>query len=164
MPLSLTGGASATELTHGGRDWSIVHERDGFGGRPTPGGDAYCARAAARAARARPAARRTHRAPRAPGPRLAGRNAPRAGFSLLAANLPGAVVVFVLGNWVVPFPKEGSTSSNITANVIGFCAVMVVGLVLGTVLSTRVGRDAQAWLLDDRTPTPTERLATLRFP
>src|SRR4051794_25354885 len=104
------------------------------------------------------------RAPREPGPLLAERIARRARFSLLAANLAGAVIVFVLGNWVVPFPKEGSTSSNITANVIGFCAVMVVGLVLGTVLSTRVGRDAQAWLLDDRTPTPTERLATLRFP
>src|SRR4051794_11217035 len=56
---------SATELTHGGRDWSIVQRRDGFGGGPTPGRDARGARAAHAHARAGAGARRAHRPPRA---------------------------------------------------------------------------------------------------
>src|SRR4051794_13256436 len=101
---------------------------------------------------------------REPGPELVARIARRARFSLVAANLAGAVIVGVLGTWVVPFPAEGKTPSNILANSIGFGVVMIVGLLAGNYLSGYVARDAQRWLLEDRTPTPTERRATLRFP
>jgi adenylate cyclase len=103
-------------------------------------------------------------AEREPGPVLAARIRRRYTYSLLGANLAGAVLTFVLGNWVVPFPAEGSTSANITANAIGFGVVMVLGLFAGREISSRAGRQAQRWLLEDRAPTPEERHATLVFP
>jgi adenylate cyclase len=101
---------------------------------------------------------------RLPGPELAALIRRRATVALLGANLAGAVLTFVLGNWVVPYPAEGSSSANITANVIGFAVVLVVGLVAGRSLSSRAGRYSQRWLIEDRVPTPEERRRTLRFP
>ena len=84
--------------------------------------------------------------------------------ALLLANFAGAVVTFVLGVWVVPPPKGLQTESNLIANVVGFGVALVLGLVVGTVLSNRASRDAQRWLKEDRAPTPKEREASLRFP
>jgi adenylate cyclase len=111
-----------------------------------------------------PRARVEPPADREPGPLLARRIRHRATWSLLAANCAGAVLTFVLGNWVVPFPEEGSSPSNIRANVIGFAIVGVFGLLLGRSLTERVGREAQRWLNEDREPSPQERRATLLFP
>jgi adenylate cyclase len=101
---------------------------------------------------------------REPGPVMAARIRRRYTYSLLGANLAGAVLTFVLGSWVVPYPAEGSTSGNITANLIGFGVILVLGLVGGRELSSRAGRDAQRWLVEDREPTPEERHATLVYP
>jgi adenylate cyclase len=84
--------------------------------------------------------------------------------ALLLANLAGAVVTFVLGAWVVPPPHGLDATTNLTANIVGFAVALVIGLVIGTILSARASRDAQVWLREDRTPTPHEREATLRFP
>src|SRR3954452_15100071 len=151
MPVSLTGGASATELTHRGRDWSIVHERmaSGLGRHPV-------------ATRA-PLEQGPPQA-REPGAALASRLRSRATVALVGANAAGAVLTAVLGTWVVPFPDEGSTAGNVRVNVIAFVVLLVVGLFAGTYLSVRVPRDAQRWLIEDRRPTPDELDATLRFP
>jgi adenylate cyclase len=101
---------------------------------------------------------------RVPGPVLARQIRRRATVSLLGANLAGAVLTFVLANWVVPFPSEGTTPGNIKANAIAFAIVMLLGLVAGRWLSARIGRDAQRWLIEDRVPTPDERRTTLLFP
>jgi adenylate cyclase len=84
--------------------------------------------------------------------------------ALLLANFAGAVVTFVLGQWVVPIPRGLATDANQRTNLIGFGAALVVGLIAGTALSVRVSRQAQGWLKEDRAPTPEEREATLRFP
>src|SRR3954454_19760818 len=102
-------------------------------------------------------------AEREPGPVLAARIRRQARISLLAANLGGALIVFALGNFVIPFPAEGTKTSNVVANGVGFVIVMIFGLYLGLTLSLRVARDAQRWLVEDRAPTPLEREATLRF-
>jgi adenylate cyclase len=84
--------------------------------------------------------------------------------ALLLANLAGAVVTFALGQWVVPVPGGLQDNSNLVANVIGFGVALIIGLVAGTWLSNRASRAAQRWLREDRSPTPEEREATLRFP
>ena len=101
---------------------------------------------------------------RCPGHILVQRIRRNATVALLAANGAGAVVTFVLGAWIVPPPAGIKPSDNLEANVIGFVAAMIVGLVAGTILSNRASRVSQGWLREDRTPTPAERDATLRFP
>jgi adenylate cyclase len=101
---------------------------------------------------------------RVPGRVLASRIRGRATVALIGANAAGAVLTFALGNWVVPFPPEGSTDESVRTNVIAFAVVLLLGLVSGTYLSVRAARDSQRWLLEDRPPTPAERDITLRFP
>ena len=84
--------------------------------------------------------------------------------ALLLANLAGAIVTFVLGVWVVPVPHGLSRGAHLTPNIIGFAVATVLGLVVGSWLSIRASRESQRWLKEDRTPTPEEREATLRFP
>jgi adenylate cyclase len=84
--------------------------------------------------------------------------------ALLLANMAGAIVTFVIGQWVVPVPRGLATDANLRANAIGFGIALLVGLVAGTFLSVRLSRRAQGWLQEDRAPTPEEREATLRFP
>ena len=84
--------------------------------------------------------------------------------ALLLANLAGGVVTFALGAWIVPPPHGLKPDTNLTTNIVGFAAALVAGLVVGTFLSARAGREAQLWLREDRPPTPEEREATLRFP
>jgi adenylate cyclase len=85
-------------------------------------------------------------------------------FALVMANLAGGVVTFVLGMWVVPIPPDLETPENIRANLIGFGAALVIGLIGGTWLSLRASRASQRWLREDRPPSPQEREASLRFP
>src|SRR4051794_21611161 len=99
-----------------------------------------------------------------PGVDLAATLRARATIALVGANAAGAVLTAVLGTWVVPFPKEGSTPENVRVNVIAFVVVLVVGLMVGTYLSVRIARGAQRWLIEERRPTPAELDATLRFP
>jgi adenylate cyclase len=84
--------------------------------------------------------------------------------ALLLANTAGAIVTFVLGVWVVPIPHGLSRDAHLLPNIIGFAVAIVVGLVGGSFLSIRASRVSQRWLKEDRTPTPEEREATLRFP
>jgi adenylate cyclase len=88
----------------------------------------------------------------------------RAVVALSLSNAAGALVTFLLATWVVPSPHIPSQAANVRTNVIGFVAVLVMGLVAGTALSFRASRAVQRWLRDDRRPTPAEREATLRFP
>ena len=53
---------------------------------------------------------------------LVKRIARNATFALLLANLAGAVVTFVLGQWVVPVPNDLQDNSNLLANFVGRCA------------------------------------------
>src|SRR3954463_7646619 len=117
---------------------------------------------------AQPVITGAHAAPsspeRVPGLVLAEQIRRRVTIALLWANCTGAVLTFVLGNWVVPFPSEGSDAANIWANVIGFVVVLVLGLFVGRALSLRTAGSAQGWLKEDRPPTAEEREYTLRFP
>src|SRR5215212_7224449 len=95
MPQSLRARRCATQLTHDERDWSIVQS----GMATEVGGHPVVSHAPVDA-----------RPEREPGPALAARIRRRYTYSLLGANFAGAVLTFVLGNWVVPFPSEGSAS------------------------------------------------------
>jgi adenylate cyclase len=101
---------------------------------------------------------------REPGCEMIKRIGRNATVALLLANLAGAIVTFVLGAWVVPAPQGLESDANLRNNAIAFGVALMIGLVAGTWLSLRVSRAAQRWLREERTPTPEEREATLRFP
>ncbi|MEA2375695.1 MAG: adenylate cyclase [Thermoleophilaceae bacterium] len=101
---------------------------------------------------------------RQPGRALAARIRRQARVALLGANVAGALVVFVLGTWVIPVPAEGLRGGNLVLNLVAFGIALLGGLVLGTYLSQRAARISQDWISADRVPTPAERDATLTFP
>jgi adenylate cyclase len=103
-------------------------------------------------------------AEREPGCTMVKRIARNATVALILANFAGGIVTFILGAWVVPAPPGVATDANMRNNLIGFGITLVLGLVLGAWLSIRASREAQSWLREDRTPTASEREATLRFP
>src|SRR4051794_37480907 len=104
----LATSARATDLTHEAPRSSIIHMREG-------------SVEASREKLLGPVAVRPPSLPsREPGCDLVKRIKRNATFALLLANFAGAVVTFVLGNWVVPVPKELQSDSNLVANLIGF--------------------------------------------
>jgi adenylate cyclase len=152
MPESLAPRTTATELTHDAAGSSIIHVRE-------------VSVEASRQQLLGPVAVHPPGLPtREPGCELVKRIKRNATFALIMANLAGAVVTFALGQWVVPVPKGLQTDANLRANLIGFGVALILGLIGGTWLSIRVSRVSQRWLREDRTPTPEERDATLRFP
>lgn len=95
---------------------------------------------------------------------LALRTQVRLSISLVFANLIGAAVVFAIGFWVLPFDQNNQSGASLVANLV----VIGIFFVIVTPLATKTGgrrlREAGSWLLEDREPTPAERIEALRMP
>jgi adenylate cyclase len=109
---------------------------------------------------------RTAAAPdaREPGAKLVDRLWRRGMVALGLANGAGALLTFALGAWVIPTTEGALHGDHLKVNAIGFVAVILFSLPVGTYLSRRLSREASDWLREDRMPTPRERRATLSFP
>jgi adenylate cyclase len=88
----------------------------------------------------------------------------RCGIVVGGANALGALLVFVLGVFVIPEPQVANEAELVRLNVILFAVVGTAGIVVGTLLSLRLARRSAAWLLEGRDPTPDELAASLSFP
>jgi adenylate cyclase len=117
---------------------------------------------------------RVHAAPRlfapAPAPATTGfatesaRIARRCAVALVAANVVGAVLVFVLGVYVVPAPRIANHGDLDLYNLILLGACLVVLFPIGSVFARRRWQEISVWMREDRVPTPAERDATIGFP
>ncbi len=89
----------------------------------------------------------------------------RLSLALILANLIGAAIVFSIGVWVLPFSSgiedEGAVR---LVNLIAICAFFALVSPIATRYGARRLRGVSTWLLEDRTPTPEERVEALRAP
>ncbi|WBQ02114.1 adenylate/guanylate cyclase domain-containing protein [Kribbella sp. CA-293567] len=81
---------------------------------------------------------------------------------LLATNIIGGCVVFVLAVFVMPGPPGEDRLDPVRA--IAFPAYLLAALVIGVVWGTRYALKATAWVLEDRPATRREQIITLRLP
>jgi adenylate cyclase len=96
------------------------------------------------------------------GPELLRRVTLRGRIAVVAANVAGAVVVFVFLAFVVP---PVPNAPNVTVpNLIAFVVFMLVVIPAGSAWTQRLGGNSRKWLAEDRPPTTEERTATLAFP
>ncbi len=94
----------------------------------------------------------------------AARTARRCAVALVAANVVGAIVVFVLGVYVVPAPDVGDVAQLNALNlvVLGLCLALLFPA--GGWLAGRRWNEISRWIREDRAPTPAERDQTIGFP
>src|SRR3954452_14242409 len=83
---------------------------------------------------------------------------------VLAANVVGAVIVFVLAVWVLPVPDLDSRDHVLAVNLVAASAYVLLAAVVGTVWGLGRWRTTRDWLVHDREPSEEERVATLRVP
>jgi adenylate cyclase len=96
------------------------------------------------------------------GPELLRRVTLRGRIAVVAANVAGAVVVFVFLAFVVP---PVPNAPNVTVpNLIAFVVFMLVAIPFGSAWTQRLARGSRQWLVEERPPTTQERTATLAFP
>ena len=84
--------------------------------------------------------------------------------ALLAANVVGALVVFVLLFWVVPLPEVGDDADLRRANGILFAAGLVVAVPAGLAWSRHRTSALLGWVREGRAPSPDEQRRTLQAP
>jgi adenylate cyclase len=96
--------------------------------------------------------------------RESARVARRCAIALVAANVVGAVVVFVLGVFVVPAPRVAHQARLDLLNVALLGIVLAVGFPIGGLHAHRRWRRISAWITEGRDPTPQERDETIAFP
>ncbi|MBI4898204.1 MAG: adenylate/guanylate cyclase domain-containing protein [Actinobacteria bacterium] len=85
-------------------------------------------------------------------------------IGMVAANLIGAVIVFVAVVWLVPMPVIGDTSKIQVVNAIVLGAYLAVAIPVGAAWAIRKLRPVTSWLMTDRDPTPEEQVRSLRMP
>jgi adenylate cyclase len=102
--------------------------------------------------------------PDAPGRSIARRAMLLTVPAVLAANVAGAVVVFVLAVWVLPAPDLPERDTILAANLVAAGAYVLVAAVVGTLWGLGRWRTTREWLVRDREPTDEERRTTLRVP
>src|SRR3954464_10728385 len=85
------------------------------------------------------------------------RIARRCAIALVAANVVGAVLVFVLGVFVVPAPHVANHGNLDLYNLILLGACLTVLFPLGSLFARRRWEQISAWMREDRAPTPAER-------
>ena len=81
---------------------------------------------------------------------------------LVATNLIGAGIVFVLSTLVIPSPPLDQGS--VLALAIGVPVYVGVAIFVGTVWGTAGALRALRWAIEDRTPSDEERLKALGVP
>src|SRR3954454_18224622 len=91
------------------------------------------------------------------------RIARRCGAALIAANVAGAVMVFVLGVYVVPAPDLGEHGTLDILNFVLIGLVLALVFPIGSILANRRWRTISRWMREDRAPTPAERDETIGF-
>ncbi len=89
----------------------------------------------------------------------------RFGYTILAANFVGGLVVFLFGNYVLPGPPGlHHTKRLLELNLIVFAVLSAVTFPLVFTWSRRRSRLALGWAIAGRSPTDAERESTLRLP
>jgi adenylate cyclase len=88
----------------------------------------------------------------------------RISLALLAANMVGVVVVFVVGVWVVPSPVVHHEERVLHLNLILVGLALFIAIPVGGVWANAKWRQASSWIPERRAPTPEERDATIGFP
>ncbi|HZQ29059.1 MAG TPA: adenylate/guanylate cyclase domain-containing protein [Acidimicrobiales bacterium] len=84
---------------------------------------------------------------------------------LAAANLVGAVLVFVFLDRIFPAPLPFHQAGRDQAiSLIGFLAYLGFSFAVGAVTTKRVVKQSYRWLVDGTRPTPAEQAAVLREP
>jgi adenylate cyclase len=81
---------------------------------------------------------------------------------MIASNVVGAAIVFVLLAWVLPVPDVGSNA--IRDNAIAFVVFVAMTLPVGTLWSLHRFAPVSRWLEEGRDPTPDEQRIALRAP
>ncbi len=89
---------------------------------------------------------------------------PRFALCLAGSNFVGAVLVYVFLAYVAPTPVVADAQRVSEVNLIGFVAVLLVSMPLGTFVAFAVGRPTREWLSADRLPDERERRLTLQEP
>jgi adenylate cyclase len=83
----------------------------------------------------------------------------------IAANVAGAVIVFLFVAFVLPPPRDLGYDWGLVAFNAGLLALtMLVGVPLASAVLTRLWRERIGWASSGRTPTLRERELALRFP
>jgi adenylate cyclase len=84
--------------------------------------------------------------------------------AMLAANVAGAVVVFVLVGFVLPKPELEDDATILLINLAAAGAYVVFAGAVGTIWGLGRWRSTRRWLVEDREPDDVERRTTLRVP
>jgi adenylate cyclase len=88
----------------------------------------------------------------------------RCGMAVLAANVIGALLVFVLSVYVLPAPDIPDHAGAHRANLIAFAVTLPLLIVAGGIWVAATWKRVAGWLTEERAPTPEERDATIRYP
>ncbi len=81
-----------------------------------------------------------------------------------AANMAGAIVVFVFAVWVVPSPDVEDETGPILVNLVALGIYLVVALFVGFTWGLKRFQSVRTWLREDREPTDEEKRLVLRAP
>src|SRR4051812_27272504 len=95
---------------------------------------------------------------------VADRISRRCAIALVLANVVGAVVVFVLGVYVIPAPHIAEHGHLDLWNFALLAACLLVLFPVGAIHAKRRWTGISRWMREDRRPTPAERDATIGFP
>ncbi|MGH2922713.1 MAG: adenylate/guanylate cyclase domain-containing protein [Solirubrobacterales bacterium] len=85
-------------------------------------------------------------------------------LAIVAANIVGAVIVFVFANFVIPTPELDNEGEVRLINLIGFAIYLSAGILIGNVWGARRIRAMREFLSEEREPTRDERREVLLGP
>ena len=114
--------------------------------------------------RPRPLQRLIDGRPEDSGRRIAWRWVMLTGPAMVAANVAGGVVVFVLAGFVVPTPEFPDDDDALTWNLVLASVYLGVALVVGVLWGFHSTRRVRRWLAEEREPDERERRMILRAP
>jgi adenylate cyclase len=84
-------------------------------------------------------------------------------WASVGANVTGALVLFLLLGFLVPFAPEGA-DRQLGLNAVVASAYVALTLTLGSLWGRRMSAPVERWLSEDRAPSPVERRLALGLP
>jgi adenylate cyclase len=84
-------------------------------------------------------------------------------WASVGANVTGALVLFLLLGFLIPFAPEGA-DRQLGLNAAVAAAYVVLTLILGSLWGRRMSAPVERWLSEDRAPSPEERRLALGLP